>query len=118
MDLAKIAKNAAAIGMRIAGTAKVQATIFSGQDKAFDWGTDTATESGGSSPTVWGVKYQLKQVQGTGETSWQTEFLIEGVDAPAGIDEAARIEIGSEKWNIANVNHIPTEAVIIFGLRK
>lgn len=118
MDLAKITKRAAAIAMRVAGTAKVSATIYSGQDKAFDWATDTTSASGGVTKTVLGVKYDLKQEQGAGNTSWHTEFLIEGVDAPAGIDEAATMDIAGEKWNIVNVNRVPTEAIIIFGLRK
>jgi hypothetical protein len=118
MDLAKITKRAAKIAMRVAGTAKVSATIYSAQNKAFDWANDTTTASGGTTKTVEGVLYQRKQVQGVGDTSWQTEFLIEGVDAPPGIDEAATIVIAGETWNIANVNRVPTEAVIIFGLRK
>lgn len=104
--------------MKISGTALVSATIFSGTDKAYNWATDTTVESGGTATVIDGLRYDLKQEQGSGSTSWKTEFLIEGVKAPAGIDEAARIEIGAEKWNIVNVNRVPTEAIIIFGLRK
>lgn len=118
MDIASIAKSATALALGIVDTALVSATIYSGRDIAFTWATDTAVESGGVTSQVKGLKYDLKQEQGSGNTAWRTEFLVEGVKVPASIDEAARIEIGAEKWNIVHVNHIPTDAVVIFGLRK
>jgi hypothetical protein len=118
VDLVTITKNAAALAMNIAGNAKTSAVIYSSENRAFDWSSDETTPSGGTQSSVEGVLYDLKQAKGEGATSWRTEFLVEGVKVPAGIEAAARIEIGSDKWNIANVEKVPTGAVVIFGLRK
>lgn len=119
MDLAKIARNAAAVAMRVAGNAKTTATLHSNQtDNAFNWATDASTPSGGATTTVEGIKYDLKQTQGTGATSWMTEFIFEGVNEPSpGLDEADWIEIAGDRWEIVVVKRVPTDAVVILGLR-
>lgn len=118
-DLAKIGKLAAKIGMRVAGTAKVSATLHLGKTNTFNAATDTMVASAGTDVPLLGVKYELKQEKGV-TNKWATEFLLENADIPAGVnvDVKDNLVIAGEKWEIANVERIPTEAIVILGLKK
>lgn len=118
MDLAAIATKAAALAFDIAGTAKTTAVLHLGKLGTYDPVADVTAPSAGSDVTVEGVFYKAKQTQGTDNTAKERLFIVEGADAPDGIDEADTATIDGSVWNINEVERIPTEAVIILHLRQ
>lgn len=118
MDFTELASGAAALAMQIAGDAKTTATLHIGKTQTYDFTTDATTPSGGSDPVVQGIFYQDKQQQGIDTTKTLATFMIEGADVPAGIDEADSLTIGATKWEVYEVDRIPTDAIYLLRIRK
>jgi hypothetical protein len=118
MSLTAIAVKAAATAMGAADDAKQPATLHIGQTLAYQKDTGLTTASGGTDVSVLGILYRTAQDQRAELTTQQSHFLIQGADAPSGIDEADTLTIDSAVWQIAMVEKIPTKAVIILTIRK
>lgn len=118
MDLKAIAASAANIAFEQAGNAKVTATINGpALPGAYDPATDTTSSSSVADYSVEGILYRSIQQQ-KDATGNEAMFILKGVDAPAGIDEANTVTIEGKLWNISMVEPIPTNAVIMLHLRK
>lgn len=121
MGLELIPAQAAAIGFDVAKSlgALEWVTLHLAKTQTYDYATDKMVESGGADIPVEGLFYQEKQSQDL-TTTRQTVFLIQGVAAPDGVVEAdtlTRNKTG-EKWQVYQVDPIPTEAVIKLYLRR
>ncbi len=118
MSLTAIAVKAAALAMNVAGDAKQAATLHIGKTLAYQKDTGLSTASGGSDLSTKGILYRTSQDQRADVTTHQSHFLIQAVDAPSGIDEADTLTVDGVVWQIANVEAIPTKAIIILTIRK
>jgi len=119
MDMQGIAKQAVAVGMSVAGNAKVAAMLNMGQTDVYDPATDTTTQTGGANVTVLGLFYVPMQSQNTGAPGFAANFLVNANDIPAGtqINEADSVTINNEVWQIDLVEPI-LQAAWKLHLRK
>lgn len=118
VDIARITARAAKTALNLAGTAKTTGILHLGKTQVYDPVLDQTVGSAGSDVTVEGLKYDLKETQGEGPTSFSTMFMLAAADAPAGIDEADSITIEGSMWNIVDVRSVPGKAIYQLGLRR
>lgn len=119
MDLAALAKQAARIGMGIAGTALEDVTLNLGRGGAYDPATDT-TAAGGTHVDCKALPFKPRNQQGRDDVSGNTECLqIEAAALPGGTlitEEDTVTRYGDQVWQITGVQ-FPSKALWILDVR-
>lgn len=122
MDIARLGRLAASIGMSLAGNAKVAITVKTGPTPVHDTVTDTTTTTWAHQDQVQALVYDPAKEEtsdGTNGPQKVTKYaLIEGKDLTAEPTADTRVMHEGVEWIVAKIEADPVKASYTLTIRR